>query len=247
MDRWFGNAGNIRRPKFLKQSEIVHIKDMLRVVSRSIVSRTSRVSVESVLPKACASYHNNFSKQTISKFHNTSRVENELIVGGLAVGAAAVTIKYALMGYESLAAKKAEKAAEQPNSDNAQEATNNATGSEKTQEEEQPTMETNDAEAEQAKKKADAKKRAQAKSTNMDSWFGNMNNWFAKNFYDGGFEDKMNKREAALILGVRENAAPERVKEAHRRIMQINHPDKGGSAYLTAKVNEAKDLLLKGK
>jgi hypothetical protein len=26
--------------------------------------------------------------------------------------------------------------------------------------------------------------------------------WFAKTFYDGGFEEKMNKREAALILGV---------------------------------------------
>lgn len=71
--------------------------------------------------------------------------------------------------------------------------------------------------------------------------------WFARNFYDGGFEDKMSKREAALILGVRESATSERIKEAHRRILVINHPDKGGSAFLGAKINEAKDLLLKGK
>ena len=57
----------------------------------------------------------------------------------------------------------------------------------------------------------------------------------------------MTKREAALILGVRESATAERIKEAHRRILIINHPDKGGSAYLGAKINEAKDLLLKGK
>ena len=74
-----------------------------------------------------------------------------------------------------------------------------------------------------------------------------MNTWFAKNFYDGGFEEKMSKREAALILGVRESATLERIKDAHRKILIINHPDKGGSAYLGAKINEAKDLLMKGK
>ena len=57
----------------------------------------------------------------------------------------------------------------------------------------------------------------------------------------------MTKREAALILGVRESAATERVKDAHRKILLLNHPDRGGSAYVAAKVNEAKDLLLKGR
>jgi DnaJ homolog subfamily C member 19 len=71
--------------------------------------------------------------------------------------------------------------------------------------------------------------------------------WFAKTFYDGGFEDKMSRREAALILGVRESATLERIKDAHRRILLLNHPDRGGSAYMAAKINEAKDLLLKGK
>lgn len=71
--------------------------------------------------------------------------------------------------------------------------------------------------------------------------------FFAKNFYDGGFEEKMTRREAALILGVRENTAAQRIKESHRRILLLNHPDRGGSPYVAAKINLAKDLLLQGK
>jgi curved DNA-binding protein CbpA len=43
----------------------------------------------------------------------------------------------------------------------------------------------------------------------------------------GGFQQEMSRREAALILGLRESAAEERIKEAHRRIMIANHPDSG--------------------
>jgi DnaJ homolog subfamily C member 19 len=57
----------------------------------------------------------------------------------------------------------------------------------------------------------------------------------------------MTRREAALILGLRESAPAERVREAHRRIMIANHPDAGGSSYLATKVNEAKELLLGNK
>jgi DnaJ family protein C protein 19 len=65
-----------------------------------------------------------------------------------------------------------------------------------------------------------------------------------RSFYKGGFEPTMTRREAALILGLREAAGEERVKDAHRRIMVANHPDSGGSSFLAAKVNEAKDVLL---
>jgi len=44
--------------------------------------------------------------------------------------------------------------------------------------------------------------------------------------------------------GVRESAPEQKVKEAHRKIMIANHPDAGGSSYIAAKVNEAKDVLL---
>ena len=47
-----------------------------------------------------------------------------------------------------------------------------------------------------------------------------------------------------LNAGVRESAPEEKVKEAHRRIMIANHPDAGGSSFVAAKVNEAKDILL---
>lgn len=67
----------------------------------------------------------------------------------------------------------------------------------------------------------------------------------AKRFYRGGFEDKMTRREAALILGVRESATTERIRERHRKMLMLNHPDMGGSTYLAGKVNEAKDLFLK--
>ncbi|GCC36363.1 dnaJ homolog subfamily C member 15-like [Chiloscyllium punctatum] len=62
-------------------------------------------------------------------------------------------------------------------------------------------------------------------------------------YYKGGFEAKMNKREATLILGVSSSASRTKVGEAHKRIMLLNHPDRGGSPYLAAKINEAKDLL----
>jgi DnaJ family protein C protein 19 len=51
----------------------------------------------------------------------------------------------------------------------------------------------------------------------------------------------MDKSEAAQILGLRETAlTKQRIKEAHRRMMIANHPDRGGAPYLASKVNEAK-------
>uniref|UniRef100_A0A3Q1FWV7 DnaJ (Hsp40) homolog, subfamily C, member 15 n=1 Tax=Acanthochromis polyacanthus TaxID=80966 RepID=A0A3Q1FWV7_9TELE len=62
-------------------------------------------------------------------------------------------------------------------------------------------------------------------------------------YYKGGFEQKMSKREASLILGISPASTKAKVREAHRRIMVLNHPDKGGSPFVAAKINEAKDLL----
>eukprot|EP00842_Homolaphlyctis_polyrhiza_P007026 jgi/Hompol1/912/HPOL_001605-RA len=64
-----------------------------------------------------------------------------------------------------------------------------------------------------------------------------------KVFARGGFESVMSRREAALVLGVSENVTKEKLKQAHRTIMLLNHPDRGGSPLLATKINEAKELL----
>lgn len=63
--------------------------------------------------------------------------------------------------------------------------------------------------------------------------------------YAGGFLSEMTRREAALILGVRESATATRVQQRHRQLLMNNHPDRGGSPVLAAKLNDAKEMLLK--
>ncbi len=54
----------------------------------------------------------------------------------------------------------------------------------------------------------------------------------------------MSRSEAFAILGIKDGASAADIKAAHKRLMKDFHPDKGGSDYLAAKINAAKDVLL---
>lgn len=60
----------------------------------------------------------------------------------------------------------------------------------------------------------------------------------------GSTNGKMSRDEAYRVLGLAPGATREKIIEAHRRLIQKVHPDRGGSDYLAAKLNQAKDILL---
>jgi hypothetical protein len=58
---------------------------------------------------------------------------------------------------------------------------------------------------------------------------------------------QLSRAEAADLLGVPVNADREAVQDAYRRLMARNHPDAGGSVGLAARINAARELLLKSQ
>ncbi len=58
-----------------------------------------------------------------------------------------------------------------------------------------------------------------------------------------GRAQRMTRQEALQVFGLDEQATREDVQREYRRLMRKIHPDLGGSSYLAAKLNEAKDVL----
>ncbi len=54
---------------------------------------------------------------------------------------------------------------------------------------------------------------------------------------------RMSRDEALQVLGLPSSASAEDVTREYRRLMKKLHPDLGGSSYLAAKINEARDVL----
>ncbi|MAL79848.1 MAG: hypothetical protein CMN55_12180 [Sneathiella sp.] len=67
-----------------------------------------------------------------------------------------------------------------------------------------------------------------------------------RNSQRAGANGGMTRTEALAILELTETASIADIKAAHRRLMKKFHPDHNGSDYMAAKLNEAKDFLLKG-
>ncbi|MDQ2762305.1 MAG: DnaJ domain-containing protein, partial [Pseudomonadota bacterium] len=54
----------------------------------------------------------------------------------------------------------------------------------------------------------------------------------------------MSREEAYQVLGLHPGATQPEIRDAHRRLMRGAHPDAGGSDWLAARINQARDILL---
>jgi hypothetical protein len=56
---------------------------------------------------------------------------------------------------------------------------------------------------------------------------------------------RMSREEALSVLGLADGVSREEILAAYRELITRMHPDRGGSSYLAAKINQAKDVLIR--
>ena len=52
------------------------------------------------------------------------------------------------------------------------------------------------------------------------------------------------RRRPCAAAGIRESATKAQIKDAHRKIMLLNHPDRGGSPFIATKINQASEVMM---
>jgi DnaJ family protein C protein 19 len=167
--------------------------------------------------------------------HATPRADSAVaLVGGLTIAAGAMAARYALQVYDK--AQGPAPPSDGSSSSASSEESSSSSGSSSRDKSAADDSGSGSSSSSSSSSSSDAKADGGAAAGGFSfqkSWGAEM---LAKRFYRGGFEEKMTRREAALILGVRESATPERVRDRHRKMLMLNHPDMGGSTFLAEKV-----------
>jgi hypothetical protein len=85
----------------------------------------------------------------------------------------------------------------------------------------------------------------------LEAWLDRSRPGWRDTWQGGGQQNRasqtsgtMTRDEAYAVLGLKPGASEDEIRKAHKRLMKEFHPDRGGSDYLAAKINQAKDVLL---
>lgn len=194
-------------------------------------------------------YNTNYNNLTILRQYHTTLPQERGVAIVLTLGAVAATAKagqYAVQGYNEwkVAAEEERKRQELEEKKNPKPREEEG-ATHKAQDEAEKEEDSSGSQSQSTAGGGGGKAKTETKRENFFAKFFNLS--VGSKYYEGGFEEQMTRKEAALILGVRESSTAKRIKEAHRKLLILNHPDTGGSTYMAGKINEAKELLLKGK